>query len=413
MLCSFLFRRGVFPQLINRYKLFYVTAYWKTEMDGWAAIGRNLANGEGFLNKEGEITAVRGPVFPFYLALIFKLFGQHRGIPIAITMQMVLDTLSCWLIWKLALKLFGCRYTAALAAFMWAIYLPGVAHNIFLFSEPLFTIILCFFNLNMLSLMENLSWRRFFLSGALLALATLCRPIPVYFPLLLLPMLIWLFRSQFKKICQCSLVFLFGFGLVLSPWAIRNYHHFKRFVPASTFLGFNWYYGLVRMEKPNYLHLGEFYDWKEIHQVTRQKLSVKGITLDGKNEAERDQILRREAWEMIKKNPYRYFLVCLNRFGIIWLNLNVRGYSRLRNLSIFAMHAPIIILSVIAFIFFKGRWRFNSLPIVLLVLYNSIGYALVFGLWRFNIPIMPYMLIWSAYSLVRIGSYLRPRLAVI
>ena len=261
MLCCFFIRRGVFPQLVNRYKLFHVTYSWNVEVDGWAAIGWNLANGEGFLNNEGEPTAVRGPVFPFYLALIFKLFGADKGIPIAISLQMALEALNCWLIWRLALKLFRCKYTAALAASMWVVYFPGMTTNLFLYSEPLFTLLLCIFNLNMLSLMEDLSLPRFFSAGAVLGLATLCRPIPVYFPLLLLPVLIWLFRGQFKKICQCSLLFLFGFGLVLSPWVVRNYRQFKHFVPASTFLGFNWYYSLIRIEKPNYLELDEFYNW--------------------------------------------------------------------------------------------------------------------------------------------------------
>jgi hypothetical protein len=406
MLCCFLVRRGVFPQLVNRYKLFYVSAYWVTEIDGWAAIGKNLANGEGFRNNKGEITAVRGPVYPFYLAFIFKLFGDKKGVPIAVTMQMVLDSLNCWLIWRLALRLFGCRYTAALAASMWAIYPPGMIHNLCLFSEPLFTLILILFNLSMLSLMENLSWPRFFLSGALLGLAVLCRPIPVYFPLFLLPLLIWLFREQFGKVWRYSLVFLFGFSLILSPWVVHNYRHFKRFIPASTFLGFNWYYSLVRIEKPNYLKLDEFYDWEEILQLSRQRFSALGINLEEKNEAEQDQIFRQEAWKLIKKYPYRYLAIFLNRLSTIWLNLDARGYSRLRNLVIFAIQAPLIILCLLAFTFFRGRWSFICLPIVLLILYNSIGYSLVHGLWRFNLPMMPYVFIFSAYAMVQIKSRL-------
>jgi hypothetical protein len=411
MLCCFLARRGVFPQLINKYKLFYVAAYWQTDIDGWAAVGENLIKGKGYRNKWGETTAERGPIFPLYLALIFGLFGISKGVSLAVSMQAVLDTLNCWLVWKLAWKLFRCRHTAVLAAFMWAIYLPGMIVDVWLYSEPLFTLILCLFNLNMLLLMDDPSWPRFLSAGILLGLATLCRPITLYFPLLLLPMLIWLFRRQAGKIGRYSLVFLFGFSLILSPWVLRNYLQFKKFVPASTLLGYNWYYSLVRMERPDYLELGEFYDWKEIHRLSQRRFTALGIDFKEKNEAERDQLLRREAWKMIKKYPLRYLFICLNRLGIIWFNLDIRGPSRLRSLAILAIHAPIMILCLLAFIFFRGRWSFISSPMVLLILYNSLGYMLVLGSWRFNIPMMPYILIFSAYALVRIGSYIWPKLA--
>ncbi len=407
MFCCIFIRRAIFPQLINNYKLFYVNGYWNPQLDGWAAIGKNLADGNGYRNKAGEITAARGPIFPFYLALIFRLFGYKKGLSIAVSMQMVLDMLSCWLIWKLAWKLFNCRYTAALAACMWAIYPPAIALDIFLFSEPLFTLILGCFSLKMLSLMQHISWQRFCLAGVILGVATLCRPITLYFPFILLPTLMWLYRRRFSEIWRYSLVFLAGFALVLAPWVVRNQQQFKKFVPASTLLGYNWYYSLLRMEKDNYLKTYEFYDWDEIHQLTQQKFSTQGIDFQIKNEAEKDQLLRLEAWKMIKKYPYRYLLICVNRLGLIWLNLDIRGYLRLRNLIIFAIQLPIILLSLAAFIFFRGRWTLSFFPILLLIVYNSLSYAMVLGTWRFNIPIMPYMLILSAYSLTKIAAHLK------
>ncbi len=409
-LCLFI-RRAVFPQLVNNYKLFYVGAYWQPQTDGWAAVGRNLAAGAGYRDGEGKITAARGPVFPFYLALIFSLFGYSQGLSVAVFMQVVLDTLTCWLIWKLAWKLFNCRYTAALAAIIWALYPPAIVLDMFLVSEPLFTLILGFFSLNMLSAMQNISWRRFCLAGVLLGLATLCRPITIYFPFFLIPVLIWFFRRQFNKIWRCSLVFLVSFCLVLAPWALRNYFQFKKFVPASTLLGYNWYYSLVRMENPNYFELDEFYNWDEINQRTRQRFSGRGIDLWEKNEAERDLLLRQEAWKMIKKYPYRYLLICLNRLSMIWLNLDIRGYSRLRSLVISAVHVPIIILSLMAFVFFRSRWSFIATPLVLLVLYCSVSYMLVLGTWRFSVPLMPYMFIIGAYSMTRLAAQLKQGLA--
>lgn len=402
MLFCFFIRRGVFPQFVNKYKVFYASAHWQKDVDGWLKIARNLTSGKGYRYNNKELTARRGPVFPIYLAFMFKAFGHKRGLPIALTMQMVFDTLSCWLIWMLAWKLFRCRYTALLAALMWAVYLPAMVLDLLFHSEPLFILLLCLFNLNMLYLIERLTWPRFLLGGVLLGLATLCRPITLYFPLFLLPMLIWFFRRQPKKIWRGAMVFLFGFSLILSPWVIRNYLQFKKFVPASTLLGLNWYYSLIRLENPNYLNLDEFYDWEEMDRITQQRLSSQGIDLKEKNEAERDQILRGEAWKLIKKHPYRYLVICLNRLSQIWLDSDIKNHSRLLDFAIFLINAPIIILFLSTFIFFREGLSFSFFPMVLLILYNSIGYMLVLGSWRFNIPMMPYVLIFSAYALVRI-----------
>jgi hypothetical protein len=403
ILCCFFIRRGIFPQLINKYKFIHKSAYWQRGVDGWLPIAKNLISGNGYRMRSDEITAARGPVYPFYLAFILWLFGLERGISIALSMQMVLDTITCWLIWKLALKLFRCRYTALLAAFMWALYPPAMVLDLFFYSEPLFTLILCLFNLNMLFLMNNLSRLRFLSGGILLGLATLCRPITLYFPLLLI--LTWIFHRRFRRIWSGALVFLFGFCLVLSPWVIRNYLQFKEFIPTGTLLGPVWYYGLVRMESPDYLKLDEFYG----QEKARREFASRGINLREKNEAERDRILSRAAWTMIKRYPFRYLAICLNRLSTIWFKIDARTYSTPKDWAVFLLNAPIIILSLSTFIFFRGQWSCISFPIVLLILYHTLSCMLVHGTWRLSVPMMPYMIIFSAYALVRTRFLLWPR----
>ncbi len=133
-----------------------------------------------------------------------------------------------------------------------------------------------------------------------------------------------------------------------------------------------------------------------------QELTAKGISLKGKNEAERDKVYQEQAWQVIKENPLRYMAVCLNRFGVIMLNIDLQGYSRLRGLAITLIQLALIILSLIAFIYYPGEWVFQSSPQLVFIAYNTLIYSLLLGSWRFNVPIMPYIMVWASLGLYRL-----------
>ncbi|MFQ5646649.1 MAG: glycosyltransferase family 39 protein [bacterium] len=394
VLC-FALRRGLFPQVINRYNLLPETSHWEKSVDGWLDIAKTFALGKGYQYPSGRKSAKRGPVYPVFLASILWLFGLEKGLPIALTMQMVLESVTCFIIWKTAGKLFGCQYTGLLAAFLWAIYAPAMVLNLSFYSEPLFTLLLCLFSLHMLFIKENLHRLNFFSGGVLLGLTVLCRPITLFFPLVLLPVLIFHFRKQLKAILLGSFWFSFGFCLMLSPWAIRNYRMFKVFVPSSTMLGHIWYYNQIEGED---LPGDRFFQAEGNLIAPREYFD--GADFSKKNEAEKDRMLRRAAWELIKSNPYRYLIVCLKRLKIIWLNLGSPHTPFLRRYLVLIFNAPLILLFLSSFIFWGNRMNFICVIPLLLILYNTAGHMLVQASWRYNIPIMPYVLIFSAYSMV-------------
>ena len=395
----FLLHRIAFPFLTNSYPRFFAGAYWRTDVDGWSAVGEHLLEGKGYRSADGEITAERGPVFPLYLASIYWMFGVKRGRGIALTMQMVLEAVNCWLIYLLACKLSGRKSAGLLAALIWAIHPLVMLIDMYLYSEPLFTLILLLFSLSLLDLIDKFRPPQFFLTGVWLGLATLCRPITQYFPIILTATLIWMFRRRFKEVLKGALILLAGFWLILSPWVVRNYIEFKKFVPGSTLLGYNWYFSLIRMQKPDYLEVTEFYDPREINKVIKQELSAQGISLAGKNEAERDEIYRSQAWRTIKKYPWKYFKVCLNRMGIVLFNIDSQGYSRLRSLAVTLIQAALFSLALAAFIFYIGKWADYSLPLLALIAYNTLAYSAILGSWRFTMPVMPYVIIWASLGL--------------
>jgi 4-amino-4-deoxy-L-arabinose transferase-like glycosyltransferase len=206
----------------------------------YVLLAENLRAGRGFVLPwvwaEGtehsaplRPTALRPPLYPLLLSAVFTFAGH--SLPAVVTMQALMDVVSCALIGLTAASLFG--PTAGVTAVWWAALYPALwVHVARIWSECLFVAlgVLLLFTLSTQRQrsLVNTSLR----SGLLVGLLCLTRPNGIFF----LPALLILANhpAGLRERLEACLLVVLAMSLVLLPWTIRNYRQFGRFIPLST-----------------------------------------------------------------------------------------------------------------------------------------------------------------------------------
>jgi hypothetical protein len=199
----------------------------------------------------------RTPVYPVFLALIYGVSGSPFAV---VVVQSLLSLLTVWLIILLMARLFRpeAGWLAGLLAAMEPLGLT-YTHQLMTESLFLFFIILGFYVFLILVTADNqkrvnLPWA--ILGGLAIGLATLTRPVGIYFPVFLLAL--WIIggyvggwkawqegsaqdRLQVRppltrKLAPSFPYLAIFFAVMILPpsiWAVRNYHYFHRVLISS------------------------------------------------------------------------------------------------------------------------------------------------------------------------------------
>jgi tetratricopeptide (TPR) repeat protein len=204
--------------------------------DRWAA-----AISQGAVFQEGPY--FRAPLYPYFLALIYLLFG-HSYLAARLA-QFLLGAGSVVLIFLLGRRIFG-RTAGTVAGVLAA--LTGTL--VYFEGELLIPALFLFLNLLLvLSLLEAADRRRtrwWLLSGALLGLAAIARPnVLVFGAAIVVWMAIVLKKSGLSRgrILAAAAVYLLGALLVIAPVTVRNALVGGDLVPIASQGGMNLYIG--------------------------------------------------------------------------------------------------------------------------------------------------------------------------
>ncbi len=205
-------------------------------------IARSIVQGRGFsspLFEDTGPTAWMTPVYPYLVAGVFKLFGIYTKASaiVLLSLNAMMSALACVLVFLIARISFGDR-VAKWSGWAWAfcpyaIYFPVER----IWETWLATLVLCLIFLITLNLENENKFRKWALFGLLWGLAALTSPAL----LSVLPFLAaWvIYRRQrhgqpwFAVNAVAAIVFI----AVISPWFIRNYKVFHRFIPFRDNMG--------------------------------------------------------------------------------------------------------------------------------------------------------------------------------
>ena len=159
------------------------------------------------------------PVYPFFLAMLLSLArGSLWIIPVA---QGIINSLAAALVFKMGERLFS-RRAGFIAGICYALDPSALVHTFSMLTESLFTFLFLLANFFLVKYIQKNSFKNLVSAAALLGLATLCRPVGLYYSVVVGIILLCAAAAAFPARVKNVTLYVLLFMLTLSPWLIRN-----------------------------------------------------------------------------------------------------------------------------------------------------------------------------------------------
>ncbi|MCC3373018.1 glycosyltransferase family 39 protein [Cohnella sp. REN36] len=175
------------------------------------------------------------PGYPLFIAVFYWIFGFNEAYipiePIRI-FQAILSVGSALILYNISLPIIKNKHISLFVMILMLFHPSFIYSSSFLLTETLYTFVFLLFIL-FLTLSYNGS--RFnhlfhFISGFAFAICVLIRPAIFPFILVYCLYLLILNKNELRKTLRTLLLLLLGFGIVMSPWIVRNYVSLGKFV---------------------------------------------------------------------------------------------------------------------------------------------------------------------------------------
>jgi 4-amino-4-deoxy-L-arabinose transferase-like glycosyltransferase len=385
---------------------------------GWemGRVARSIASGQGFSSPyEGNTgpTAWEPPLYPYLMGGVFKLFGVYTQASawVLLSINSLFATLTCIPIFWIAHRTFSERIAVwsagawALCPYVWywsvhwiwdTTFTPLVLASIFLLALELSLPGVPHFSLQLREVgstehrSDSSLWVLF---GFSYGVAALANPTMLAF----LPFCgLWIWRQRYKRglaslggVALSSVVFF----LVLTPWMVRNYEVFGRFVFLRDDFGLQ-----ARLGNGPYADgMLMAYLQPNLNRLELEKFQRMG-------ELAYADSCKRMAFDWIHANPARFAVISLKRFFYYW-----NGVPRATNsvapidfrTSAFLATSALALWGLGRAVRQKrpGAWLFAGLALT----YPTV-YYFVFPHARYRHPIEPELLILMVFLLFEARS---------
>ena len=196
--------------------------------------------------------AFRTPGYPFFVAIIYAIFGSHPYT--AIFAQIFLNLFSIVLLYKTGKELFN-EKVGFIAAVLFSLDLHHIIFIYYILTETIYTTVFLAALLFYVKAIKTSNLKFFILTGMTYGLSTLIRPISQYYIIgIFLFTLIWYFK-EWKSGLKLSAVLAVAYFVAVAPWCFRNYNEYGHFA-LSNIKGYNllfWnasYYESKRLKEP-------------------------------------------------------------------------------------------------------------------------------------------------------------------
>jgi hypothetical protein len=372
--------------------VFYLFIYLPLEQDfGWYQddnydrVAVNLLTGYGYVDHPGGSPEIyRRPLYVFFLALLYKFFGEERWVLTVI--QTLLQALTCIVIFRIALENFKDQAIALLSALGFALYPQPMLYVGRPYTEGLYIPLLAVFVLWYSRLFREFSKKNAFYSGISLGILNLIRPtMQPFFIFIYLGLAVYYVNRKREVLLKGTLIALTMF-LVMAPWLIRNRLVAKN--PASTVAQFGKavLYNVL-MEPPSLVLV----DQHEERLRVAEKIEAMG--LNRKIGVEDNRIFK-VALLNLAGNWSKYLQRMVFEGMFFWY----LGCSKTTSLINLIVHLPLLIFGV------WGMWLANRrniliLPFVLLVAYFNLIHSFMAAGARLAFPVVPYLIIFTVYAI--------------
>lgn len=359
----------------------------------------NILEGKGFISSAyyreligkpyypfteiGQPTAVKMPLYPIFLAIIYLIFGHYYTV--AIIIQLLMYSVGTLLVYAIGKDIYN-KNVGIIASGIFSLYPHYIYYSSQLLTENLTTFLLLLSVFYLIRTNKRGSLLNLVLSGIFIGLTILCRSSWLLFPF---GLFCWLFflRIDIKEIIKRYLIILIISMAIVSPWFIRNYIVFNAFPVLQTTGGVNLYLGN---------QLSEMWGG-ELGAVTEDKLLPYLNDLNGKTEVEKDKYMFKIGKEHIKNSPTLFLKMLCVKFMEFFrvYSKNVSFNVNILNICSFGV---ILILSIFGVFLSLKYWRKSSL-LLILIAYATFTQIFFTAAARYRIPIDVFISIYASQTL--------------
>lgn len=373
--------------------------------DVYSDIAANLARGHGFVAEpEGEAILWRAPAYPAFLAVLYRLFGEHNETAVLLA-QSALDSVTAVLILYIGTRQFD-ETIGCVSAVLFALHPLSAYYTLRFMPEPLFTLVLTAVIAAWIAAMHTRRPTAFMLVGALIAGAALVKPVALGLWPCLVAAACYGLRTQPKRALSVAMAMSIACLLLLAPWAIRNYRLTGQLVAVATGGGYALWLGNQTASEGRE-------DW-EVDAVTREHLdALRGAVLtktEGSDRSlvsvsnhpamptathpvhitvEEDRAFLQAAWQEIAQHPFESALLTVRKLYRFWFKIFLPN-NRWAQSYIVVFQILCLGLTLLGMLQAESR---KELWVVLLlpVLFLAAAHALTFSTLRYSIPTVPVM----------------------
>jgi 4-amino-4-deoxy-L-arabinose transferase-like glycosyltransferase len=405
--------------LATRLTVAVLTTSWVFPSDGhfWefgyemGQIAASIAMGNGFSWPEWSPypqgpTAWMPPVYPLVMAGAFKIFGVYSE-SAAITLELlqtILSALTCVVLYALGKRLYN-AHAGLLAAGLFAIYPPAIYYAVgMIWGTSLFTGCLLVVILMFLRQADHPHMKGGIGLGTMLGFTALVDPIIVSVYPFACAWLYFKAAGDRRTVINMMAVMLIFFGLVISPWVVRNYIVFGRFVFIKSNLG-------------QVLFLGKSHTsdepCKDALSACQENVKTIPFTeaeqkyLKHSDEVTGNNFLLRKAIAFIWEHPLPYMQLTLKRFALYWTYMRpVEGWKAKISLSTYLI---VLMLAIAGLILSRANGREIQLVLLFPLVLPLIYYFTIVGIFRYRFPVEPILIVFAGYTIYWIAYRCRER----
>jgi len=363
--------------------------------DRWA---QSIAAGDWLSRSQGLFYG--NPLYPYFLAVIYALFG--RSLLIVRLIQSLLGTCICLMLILIGRRVFD-RTTGLLAGLLAALYAP------FIFYEGTITIAMLGLFLSVLTVLwlvraNPSGYRDALAAGLSWGLRALAR-----FDATVLAALGWLLghpgRISRRRRIVLAAVFAAAVAVVILPVTARNLLIGGRPVAITAHGGETFYGGNNPRATGIYspapgVRPGTEYEHEDFRRLAEQQLG-RELSL-----AESSAYWFGQALDYIRRHPWSWLRLELRK---LWLFCQPREIPDNRNFHYFRRHSSVLRLPLVTFAVLGPlallglaaglrTWR-RSLLLYLQVVFSAISVLLFFVSSRYRLPTVPFLILFAAYGL--------------
>ncbi|SNS47422.1 Dolichyl-phosphate-mannose-protein mannosyltransferase [Granulicella rosea] len=349
-------------------------------------LANSLITGHGlsspFVGETGP-TAFFGPGYPLLIAAVFRVFGSFSAASAVaiISLQILLNLITVWLVMHLARKLFDQR-VAMIAGLFWAcspplLWLPTI------FWESSVSICMVTGLLALALRCREKPARALWIGiGMYCAVAVLFNPALI---VTLTAIVCWLAWQTRRTQTTNLLLAVVCFAVVVAPWPIRNARVFHAFIPLRSNFGYELWMG----NHPGASGYLEEFNFPTFNQTELDDYKRKGEIA---YTADKGALVK----QSIRQNPGVFVRLSLRRVYRFWTGTGSQGGS-----SIFTLHACMTsALGLVGMCLLWRRRRDLFTLLALPMLLFPLPYYITHAEFRYRLVLDPVLTVLSAYALV-------------